>query len=152
MKKYKVANDDMEIDMTDNYVAKENTVLIVDDSRFSRNVLKDILTSEGYEVLGEAGDGLQAIEMEKKLKPQFIFLDVEMPKLDGLGAIPAILENNPNAYIIMCTALGQKKIIVDAAKAGAKDYILKPYKKENIINVLNIIKSSKEKEKEKEKG
>lgn len=136
----KVANDDK--DMIVDNLPERKGVLIVDDSRFSRNVLRNILSNEGYNVIGEAADGKEAIEKAKKLKPKYIFMDVEMPKLDGLGAIPAILANDPGTYIIMCTALGQKKIIVEAAKAGARDYVIKPYKKENIVNVLNLIKTN----------
>lgn len=117
-------------------------ILIVDDSRFSRNVLKDILIKEKYEVVGEAGDGLEAIEMTKKVHPQYIFMDVEMPKLDGLGAISRILAIDSQIHIIMCTALGQKKIAIEAAKAGAADYITKPYNKDNIINILKMISYS----------
>ena len=83
-------------------------IMIVDDSRFSRNVLRDILVNEGFDVVGEAKDGLEAVELAAKLKPEFIFLDVEMPKLDGLGALPQLLSNDPGVNIIMCTALGQK--------------------------------------------
>jgi two-component system chemotaxis response regulator CheY len=115
-------------------------IMIVDDSRFSRNVLRDILVNEGFDVVGEAKDGLEAVELAAKLKPEFIFLDVEMPKLDGLGAIPQLLSNDPGVNIIMCTALGQKKIIIEATKAGAKDYVIKPYRKENIVDLLNLLK------------
>ena len=114
--------------------------MIVDDSRFSRNVLRDILVNEGFDVVGEAKDGLEAVELAAKLKPEFIFLDVEMPKLDGLGALPQLLSNDPGVNIIMCTALGQKKIIIEATKAGAKDYVIKPYRKENIVDLLNLLK------------
>ncbi|NLK03665.1 MAG: response regulator, partial [Clostridiales bacterium] len=115
-------------------------IMIVDDSRFSRNVLRDILVNEGFDVVGEAKDGLEAVELAAKLKPEFIFLDVEMPKLDGLGALPQLLSNDPGVNIIMCTALGQKKIIIEATKAGAKDYVIKPYRKENIVDLLNLLK------------
>ena len=85
MKRYRVANDDMNINITAaGNLPEKKGVLIVDDSRFSRNVLRDILISEGYEVVGEAGDGKEAIEKAKELRPKFIFMDVEMPKLDGL--------------------------------------------------------------------
>ena len=145
MKLFKAANA---INGTNNTSAISNSdivrkgILIVDDSRFSRNVLKDILIKENFEIVGEAGDGLEAIEMTKNVNPEYIFMDVEMPKLDGLGAIPKILEVDPGVHIIMCTALGQKKIMVEAAKAGAVDYVIKPYNKENIIGIVNLISSS----------
>jgi two-component system chemotaxis response regulator CheY len=111
--------------------------MIVDDSKFARNILKDILKKEGFDVIAEAVNGLEAIELTKQKRPDFIFLDVEMPMLDGIGAIPKILEVDSQVHIIMCTAMGQKNIIVEAARAGAKDYVLKPYKKENITRVLS---------------
>lgn len=124
---------------------KVNSIMVVDDSKFARNILCDILRNDGFQVVAEAKNGLEAVEMTKEKKPKYIFLDVEMPMLDGLGAIPKILEIDPAAHIIMCTAMGQKNIIVEAVKAGAKDYVIKPYKKENILRVLNIIIESKKK-------
>ena len=129
-------NDDIEQEET----IKRSGVLIVDDSRFSINILRDILIEEGFEVVGEASDGLEAIQKAKELRPEFIFLDVEMPKLDGLGALPQLLEDDPGVNVIMCTALGQKKIIIEATKAGAKDYVIKPYKKEHITDLLETLK------------
>ncbi|MGB8453802.1 MAG: response regulator [Anaerocolumna sp.] len=116
--------------------AKKN-ILIVDDSGFARKILKDMLEREGYNIAGEAGDGFEAIEMAKELKPDFVFMDVAMPKLDGMGALPRVLEVTPGSKVIMSTAMGQKSIIVEAMKIGAVDYVLKPYKKENIIEVMN---------------
>ncbi len=119
------------------YEAVKKNILIVDDSGFARKILKDMLESEGYNIVGEAGDGLEAIEMAKEKKPDFIFMDVAMPKLDGMGALPRIMEMNLNSKVIMSTAMGQKSIIVEAMKIGAIDYVIKPYKKENIMDVLN---------------
>ena len=125
---------------------KKRGILIVDDSKFARNILADILQSDGYEIIAEAKNGLEAIEMTKEKKPKYIFLDVEMPILDGLGAIPEIMKIDSKAHIIMCTAMGQKNIIVEAVKAGAKDYVIKPYKKENILRVMSIIEAQKKNE------
>jgi two-component system chemotaxis response regulator CheY len=139
--------------LTNHQIQEDNIddgIMIVDDSKFSRNILRDILVKENFKVIAEAKNGLEAIELTKEKKPKYIFMDVEMPMLDGLGAIPLILKIDPNIHIIMCTAMGQKNIIVEAARAGAKDYVLKPYKKENIIRVLNvIIESHQENEKKK---
>ena len=150
MKLLKSANDNSENNnqRSSNKVPEinRNGILIVDDSRFSRNILKDILKNEGYFVVGEASDGLEAVEMTKQKKPEYIFMDVEMPKLDGLGAIPRILEIDSGVHIIMCTALGQKNIMVEAAKAGAKDFVIKPYTKDNIISVLDVIVKAKQKD------
>lgn len=140
MRLFKTYNDNSNTEREP--VTERKGVMIVDDSRFSRNVLRDILKNEGYEVVGEAGDGLEALQLAEKIRPEIIFLDVEMPKLDGLGAIPKLLEKDPELNIIMCTALGQKKIIVEAAKAGAKDYVIKPYKKENITSVLEVLNAN----------
>ena len=140
MKLFKMLSNSKSNNIESDPVIKREGVMIVDDSRFSRNVLRDILVSEGFEVVGEASDGLEAVQMAKEIRPEYIFLDVEMPKLDGLGALPRLLENDPGVNVIMCTALGQKKIIIEATKAGAKDYVIKPYKKENITDLLDVIK------------
>lgn len=112
--------------------------LVVDDSKFSRSILTDILRNEGYNIVGEAGDGFEAIELAKEKRPNFIFMDITMPNMDGLTAAKEIIKENPDVNIIMCSALSQKKIIVEAIKAGAKDFVIKPYKKENILNVVDL--------------
>jgi len=144
MKLFKTVNDMNAVKIQNDSLSK--SILIVDDSRFSRNILRDIIKSEGYFNIMEAGDGLEAIEMAKQNSPEYIFMDVAMPKLDGLGAIPKILEIEPNAHIIMCTAMGQKSIIVEALKIGAIDYVIKPYKKENIVGVMNTHMYSSQKD------
>ncbi|GEM_PF-1721451 len=139
MKLLKTVNDissDIPAPEVRHETAKKN-ILIVDDSGFARKILKDMLENEGFHIVGEAGDGFEAIEMAKQKRPDYIFLDVAMPKLDGMGALPRILEADSNMKIIMSTAMGQKSIIVEAMKIGAIDYVLKPYKKENIVEVLN---------------
>ncbi len=115
----------------------KNRVLIVDDSRFALKILRDILTKENYSVVAEARNGNEAIEMAKEHKPDYVFLDVEMPFMDGVSALPKILEVNAPCYIIMCTAMGQQEIIDKSICAGAKDYVLKPYRRENIVGVMN---------------
>ena len=135
------------INITDNTaISPEEGVMIVDDSKFSRKILNEILVSEGFTIVAEAKNGLEAIEMAKEKKPKYVFLDVEMPVLDGLGALPKILEANPGTNVIMCTAMGQQNIIEKAARAGAKDYVLKPFKNENIINVMNALMISEYKD------
>ena len=120
MKLFKMLSNSKSNNIESDPVIKREGVMIVDDSRFSRNVLRDILVSEGFEVVGEASDGLEAVQMAKEIRPEYIFLDVEMPKLDGLGALPRLLENDPGVNVIMCTALGQKKIIIEATKGGKR--------------------------------
>ena len=145
MKLFKFFNDksDRPSDTVNGPEIERNGVMIVDDSRFSRNVLRDILENEGYEVVGEAGDGQEAIDKTKDLSPEIIFLDVEMPVMDGLGALSKIMKYDPGINVIMCTALGQKKIIMEATRAGAKDYVIKPYRKESITDVLIPYKEAK---------
>ena len=134
MKHMKMDNTAEKINCTDT----SDGVLIVDDSRFAVKILKDILMKESFNVVAEAKNGLEAIEMAKELKPAYIFLDVEMPVMDGVSALPKILEVNSSCYVIMCTAMGQQDIIDKSLKAGARDYVLKPYKRENIIGVMNV--------------
>ena len=116
--------------------SEECSILIVDDSRFSRVVLKEILKNAGYQVIIEAEDGLEAIDKVKETKPKCIFLDVEMPKMSGLAVLRKILENNPEAIVIMCSAMGKQQVIREAIKIGAKDFVTKPYKTENILEVI----------------
>lgn len=154
MKLFKFFNDksDRPSDTVNGPEIERNGVVIVDDSRFSRNVLRDILENEGFEVVGEAGDGQEAIDKAKELSPEIIFLDVEMPVMDGLGALGKIMKYDPGINVIMCTALGQKKIIMEATRAGAKDYVIKPYRKESITDVLIPYKEAKAEAKAKAKA
>jgi two-component system chemotaxis response regulator CheY len=134
-------NNAMEtIDITEKLMNNsEESILIVDDSKFSRKILNDILLEEGFHIITEARNGKEAVELAKEKKPKYVFLDVEMPVLDGLGALPLILEAHPGTNVIMCTAMGQQNIIEEAVREGAKDYILKPYKKESIISIMNAM-------------
>lgn len=120
---------------------EEVTFLIVDDAIFMRTVLKKILTDANFTVLGEAGNGLQAIEMAKQLQPDIMTLDITMPELDGIGAIEKILEVSPNTKIIMCSAVGQHHKVVESIQKGAKDFIVKPFEKTRVLqaiyNVMN---------------
>jgi two-component system chemotaxis response regulator CheY len=116
------------------------SVLIVDDTKFMRMLLKNILVPAGYEVVGEAGDGVEAMDMYRKLKPDLVTMDIVMPNLGGIDALKGILRDFPEARVIMCTALGQESMVKSALKAGAKGYIVKPFKaarvKEEISKVL----------------
>ena len=117
------------------------TFLIVDDAIFMRTILKKMLTEADFTVIGEAGNGMQAIEMAKELKPDIITLDITMPEMGGLEAIDKILEVSPNTKIIMCSAMGQHSKVVEAIKRGAKDFIVKPFEKTRVLqaiyNVMN---------------
>lgn len=115
--------------------------LVVDDALFMRTVLKKMLVEAEFNVVGEAGNGLQAIEMAEMLQPDIIILDITMPEMDGIEAIDKILEVSPNTRIIMCSAMGQHSKVLEALKRGAKDFIVKPFEKtrvlEAIYNVMN---------------
>lgn len=102
-------------------------VMIVDDAAFMRLNLKNIL-KEDYEVVGEAQNGKEAVEMYQELNPDFVTMDITMPVMDGLEAIKAIKDIDPEARIIVCSAMGQQKMIIEAIEAGAKDFIVKPFK------------------------
>ncbi|GAA0317288.1 chemotaxis protein CheY [Bacillus carboniphilus] len=103
------------------------TIMISDDAMFMRMQLKDILTKLGHDVVGEAENGLEAIEKYRELKPDLVTMDITMPETNGVEAVKGIKEVNPNATIIMCSAMGQKDMVVDAIKAGAKDFVVKPF-------------------------
>lgn len=117
------------------------TFLVVDDAIFMRTVLKKMLTESEFNVVGEAGNGLQAIQMAKELQPDIVTLDITMPEMDGIEAIDKILEVSPNTKIIMCSAMGQHSKVVEAIKKGAKDFIVKPFEKTRVLqaiyNVMN---------------
>ena len=111
-------------------------VLVVDDAKFMRHMLKSILTDIGYEVIGEASDGAQACEMYKQLTPDIVTMDIVMPKQSGIDAVKGILEKAPDAKVVMCSALGQESLVMEALQAGARDFIVKPFKPENVLATL----------------
>jgi two-component system chemotaxis response regulator CheY len=114
--------------------------LIVDDASFMRIVLKDILISHGLaSQIYEAGDGLAAVEAYKQFRPDVVTMDVNMPKADGIHALQSILRINPRAKVVMVTAVEQKHVIQDAMKAGARDYIIKPFDRPNVALVINKV-------------
>jgi two-component system, chemotaxis family, chemotaxis protein CheY len=112
------------------------TILIVDDLSFMRMIQKEILTERGYTVVGEAADGREAVEKFKCLKPDLVLLDITMPNMNGLEAMRKIFSLDPHARVIMCSALGQQNLIVEAIKAGVKDFIVKPFKPERILSAI----------------
>jgi two-component system, chemotaxis family, chemotaxis protein CheY len=116
--------------------SKSPSVLIVDDALFMRTVLKDILTKNGYEVIGEATNGYEAIEKYQELKPDITTMDITMPELDGIEALKKIMEIDRNAKIIMCSAMGQQGIVIEAIKQGASDFIIKPFQPTRVLEAL----------------
>lgn len=111
-------------------------VMLVDDLSFMRMVQKDILAGNGYDVIGEASDGLEAVEMYESLKPDIVLMDITMPNMNGLDAVNRILAVDPQAIIIICSALGQQKLIVEAINSGIKDFIVKPFKAERLLSAI----------------
>ena len=114
-------------------------VLIVDDAAFMRMMIKDILEKNNFDIVGEASNGLIAVEMYKKEKPDVVTMDITMPEMDGIEAVKAIREFDPSAKIIMCSAMGQQSMVMDAIKAGAKDFIVKPFQAERVLEAVKKV-------------
>ncbi|CQR47688.1 Chemotaxis protein CheY [Paraliobacillus sp. PM-2] len=111
-------------------------ILIVDDAAFMRMMIKDILIKNGFEVVGEAQDGAEAVEKYKDHKPDLVTMDITMPEKDGITALKEIKQINPEAIIIMCSAMGQQAMVIDAIQAGAKDFIVKPFQADRVIEAI----------------
>ncbi len=116
-----------------------NRVLVVDDAAFMRMMIKDILTKNGYEVVGEAADGAQAVERYQELRPDLVTLDITMPEMDGIEALKRIRAIDPNARVIMCSAMGQQAMVIDAIQAGAKDFVVKPFQADRVIEAVKKV-------------
>ena len=116
-------------------------ILIVDDAVFMRTVLKKMLEEENYEIVGEASNGIEAIKKAKELKPDIVTLDITMPEMDGVTALPDILKESPTSKVIMCSAMGQQPMVVEAIKKGAKDFIVKPFQKARVLQAIENIMS-----------
>lgn len=114
-------------------------ILVCDDSAFMRMMLKRVLVENGHEIVGEAEDGMQAVQMYRQLKPDLATMDITMPKMDGIEAVRHIHEENPLARVIMVTAIGQRSIITDAIKAGASDFIVKPFEPTQVVATINKV-------------
>ncbi|GIO41825.1 MULTISPECIES: response regulator [Paenibacillus] len=114
-----------------------NRILIVDDAAFMRMMIRDILTKNGFEVVGEAQDGAQAVEKFKELRPDLVTMDITMPEMDGIAALKEIKNMDANARVIMCSAMGQQAMVIDAIQAGAKDFIVKPFQADRVIEAIN---------------
>ncbi|MBA5851092.1 response regulator [Clostridium sp. cel8] len=114
-------------------------VLIVDDAAFMRMMIKDILEKNNFEVVGEANNGIKAVELFKKEKPDVVTMDITMPDMDGIEAVKAIKKIDANAKIIMCSAMGQQTMVMDAIKAGARDFIVKPFQPDRVLEAINKV-------------
>ncbi len=112
-------------------------VLIVDDAAFMRMMIKDILAKNGYEIVGEAENGQVAIEKYKDVKPDLVTMDITMPEMDGIAAVKEIVSFDSTARVIMCSAMGQQAMVIDAIQAGAKDFIVKPFQPERVLEAVS---------------
>lgn len=112
-------------------------VLITDDALFMRTALKNILTENGFEVVGEAENGAESVEMYASLKPDVVLMDITMPEMDGIEALRAIRAVDPQARVVMCTAMGQKSLVVEAIGAGARDFVVKPFEAQRVVDAIN---------------
>jgi two-component system chemotaxis response regulator CheY len=116
-------------------MAKE--VLIVDDAAFMRMMIKDILGKNGYQVVGEAENGIKAVEKFVELKPDLVIMDITMPEMDGIQAVKKIKSMDAGATIIMCSAMGQQAMVIEAIQAGAKDFIVKPFQPDRVLEAVS---------------
>ena len=117
-------------------------VLVVDDALFMRKMLSDILKKEGFEIIGEADNGKDAVEKYKQLNPDLVTMDIVMPKMeeiDGIGAVREIIKINPQAKVIMVSAMGQHALVVEAIQAGAKDFIVKPFQPSRVAEAIRRV-------------
>ena len=113
-------------------------ILMVDDAAFMRKVIKDTLSKAGYTDLHEAEDGAMAVEKYNELKPDLVLMDITMPNMDGLEALKAI-RGADSANVVMCSAMGQETMVIDAIRSGAKDFIVKPFKPERVLKTVTSI-------------
>ena len=114
-------------------------IMMVDDAAFMRKVIKDALSKAGYTDLHEAVDGADAFEKYKELKPDLVLMDITMPNMDGLEALKAIRAKDGNANVVMCSAMGQESMVMDAVRSGAKDFIVKPFKPDRVLKTVSTI-------------
>ena len=114
-------------------------ILLVDDAAFMRKMIKDTLSKNGYTDLYEAVDGADAVEKYSEIKPDLVIMDITMPNMDGLEALKAIRSKDGSANIVMCSAMGQEAMVVEAVQAGIKDFIVKPFKEDRLMKTVNTI-------------
>jgi two-component system chemotaxis response regulator CheY len=112
------------------------SVLIVDDAIFMRTMIGDILKQAGFEVIGEASSGVEAVQKYKELKPDLVTMDIVMPDMGGIDAVREIMKEEPDARILMCSAMGQQGLVVEAIQAGARDFVVKPFQPSRVIEAV----------------
>ncbi len=114
-------------------------ILICDDAAFMRMMIKDILTKNGYNVVGEAENGAKGVEKYNELKPDLVLMDITMPELDGIQALKKIKEMDSSATVIMCSAMGQQAMVIESIQAGAKDFIVKPFQADRGLEAVKKV-------------
>ena len=114
-------------------------ILIVDDAAFMRMMIKDVISKNGYEVAGEAVNGMDAVDKYSELKPDLVLMDITMPEMDGIQALKKIREGDGEAKVIMCSAMGQQAMVIEAIQSGAKDFIVKPFQPERILEAVQKV-------------
>ena len=114
-------------------------ILICDDAAFMRMMIKDILTKNGYNVVGEAENGAKAIEKYNETKPDLVLMDITMPEMDGIQALKKIKESDPKALVIMCSAMGQQAMVIESIQSGAKDFIVKPFQADRVLEAVKKV-------------
>jgi len=116
-----------------------NTVLVCDDAIFMRTMISDILSQAGFEIVGEAESGLQAVQKYRELKPDLVTMDIVMPDMGGIEAVRKICKQDPDAKILMCSAMGQQALVVEAIQAGAKDFVVKPFQPSRVLEAVQRV-------------
>lgn len=114
-------------------------ILICDDAAFMRMMIKDILTKNGYNIAGEAENGAKAVEKYAELKPDLVLMDITMPEMDGIEALKKIKASDANASVIMCSAMGQQAMVIECIQSGAKDFIVKPFQADRVIEAVQKV-------------
>jgi two-component system, chemotaxis family, chemotaxis protein CheY len=114
-------------------------VLVCDDAIFMRTMISDILSGAGYDVVGEAETGVQAIERYRDLKPDLVTMDIVMPDMGGIDAVREIIKHDPDAKVLMCSAMGQQALVVEAIQAGAKDFVVKPFQPSRVLEAVQRV-------------
>ena len=114
-------------------------ILICDDAAFMRMMIKDVLTKNGYTVAGEAENGVKAVEKYNEVKPDLVLMDITMPEMDGIEALRKIKEQDPSAVVVMCSAMGQQAMVIESIQAGAKDFIVKPFQPDRVLEAVSKV-------------
>ena len=114
-------------------------ILVCDDAAFMRMMIKDILSKNGYNIVGEAENGLVAVDKYLETKPDLVLMDITMPEMDGINALKKIKEHDPSASVIMCSAMGQQAMVIESIQAGAKDFIVKPFQPDRVLEAVKKV-------------